>query len=91
MVPTFCRVDECVGVAKKAGLCWTHLKRQQRGGDLKAPRRARLGSWDAVVDAMYRYQSAEDDAEYARARAALQRTMKAWVRRASCAFCPPGM
>lgn len=85
----YCSASDCVSLARQGGLCWAHAKRRQRGGRAAGPVRARLGTWDAVVDAMHDYQDAESDSEFKAARMRVQRAMEAWVTARRRPVCPP--
>ena len=77
----FCRVDECLGIQHKAGLCRAHYQRACRGKPLNKPMRVRLGTWAEMNDAIHAYYEATTDAEFQAAKKRIQRAARAWVCR----------
>lgn len=71
-----CDIIGCANAAVKAGLCWGHYKRRQRGQELDTPlasREPRPTPVERLFEAALQYAEAADDDEYRRARYALRR------------------
>ncbi len=82
---TPCSIDGCPNQAKRAGLCWTHMKRRQRRVSLEMPIQEKRPPWRAVVNAAIDINNADtaDDKAFHRALKKLWMAIdRAWKRRA---------
>ncbi len=76
----YCQHADCEREAKRNGLCWTHVKRRQRGS-AGGPNGNRYPSrWERVAAAILAYTEAEDDTAFARAKKRAERAIEAWFR-----------
>ena len=76
----YCRVDDCICIARSDGYCRGHLERLRKGGDARKPLRKPLGTWGAVTHAALDYQSVPSGPEHDGAfRAATSRFRRAVI------------
>lgn len=69
-----CSVDDCPNAARRAGLCWTHLKRKKRGIPLEREVRGyRMTKRERISRAIALYANAETDEDFRRADALLEK------------------
>jgi hypothetical protein len=81
---TPCGVDGCDNGGRKAGLCWAHYKRRQRGRPLSPPIAHPPRTWsESLTRAALKYADveSEDDHAFLRARDALRRQALTFARR----------
>lgn len=80
----FCSVSECVNAARKAGLCWGHFKRRQRGQSANGELRPSVMTPDQVLtEAALAYAEADvaDDGAFQRAWDRLRKAAAIYTRR----------
>jgi hypothetical protein len=69
-----CSIEGCDKPAKSKGMCWTHVKRKQRGSSEAKPVRGYgMPHQTKLTLAATRYADAGDDEEYERARLLLKK------------------
>jgi hypothetical protein len=77
-----CAVEDCPNEPRRAGMCWAHIKRKQRGRPLSQPRQERLSPQMRVAHNALRYAHAEDE-DFERAAAALRMAVVRFRKRKS--------
>lgn len=74
-----CSVDGCPHDAARGGLCWSHVRRKQRGQALSPAIRQRPKTpFERVTEAAIAYVDADADEDFARARDNLRKAVAAY-------------
>lgn len=79
---TPCSFDECPNLSRRTGLCWGHVKQQQRGQPLTPLRTGRIASnWNRLAEAALAYGEVDstDDLNWNRGRDNLRKAALAYA------------
>lgn len=75
-----CSAPDCFREAKRSGLCWTHLKRRERGCPAAAPVAETMSPLERVLVAGNRWLEAETDEEHDAALRRFRNACTSWMQ-----------